>query len=108
MRNDFNGLDEWSKNLSAKQEPLQNILDGQFFQSLIGRSKSKKEESSCWGYIIRIYHDCTEDGELISGSDGQFTGGYSVEIYRYVGDVYEFGFQDGKLVDMTRFDGELY
>lgn len=104
MENNFDGLQEWTKHINRPQE----LLYCQLFQDLINRSKAKKEESNCLDYISRIHHDCTEGGELISESDGQFTGGYSVEIYRYAGDVYEFGSQDGKFVDMTVFDGELY
>lgn len=84
------------------------LQDSQFFKDLIRRSHAKKEESSCLDYISRVHCDCLENGELVAEADGQFTGGYSVETYRCAGGVFEFGFQDGNLVDMTRFDGELY
>lgn len=71
-------------------------------------AKAKKEESSNVVYIAILLADCQQNGELIMESDGQFTGNYSVDVYRYNDEVFEFGYQDGKLCDMTRFDGSLY
>jgi len=104
MGNDFEPLKEWTKNFSA----IQGFLDSQFFRGLIRRSKAKKEESTNITYISILLADCIQNGELIKESDGQFTGGYSVSAYRYNDEVIEFGYQDGKVCDMTRFDGELY
>ena len=36
------------------------------------------------------------------------SGGCSTESHWYATDVYEFGFQEGKIQDMTRFDGRFY
>lgn len=108
MENDFSGLQDWSKNFGAKQELLQGILASKFFKELIQRSQAKKEESSNVIYISILLADCIQNGELIEESDGQFSGGYSVAVYRYNDEVIEFGYQDGKVCDMTRFYGELY
>ena len=105
--NDLSELQNYFKNLDPKPTKEQ-LLDKYMQYPWFRRANAKKEESRNWDYIIRIYHDCVENGELISESDGQFTGGYSTEVYRYAGDVYEFGFQEGKIQDMTRFDGRLY
>jgi len=106
--NNFESLQDWSKNFGAKQERLQGILDSKFFKGLIQRSQAKKEESSNVTYISILLADCIQNGQLIEKSDGQFTGGYSVSVYRYNDEVIEFGYQDGRVYDMTRFDGELY
>lgn len=83
-------------------------LYGQLFGNSIRRTQAKKEESTNVTYISILLMDCIQNGQLIEESDGQFTGGYSVSAYRYNDEVIEFGFQDGKVCDMTRFRGELY
>lgn len=107
--NDFDSLQDWVKGLNKTQATTkEQLLDNYMRNPWFRRATCKKEESNNIGYIVRLHHDCHEGGELISESDGQFTGGYSTEVYRYAGDVYEFGFHEGKIQDMTRFDGRLY
>lgn len=103
--NDFSALQNYFSNL-AKVNPsrVQHYMQYPWFR----RSMAKKEDSSNITYISILLADCLQNGELIKESDGQFTGGYSVDVYRYNDEVFEFGYQDGKLCDMSRFDGRLY
>lgn len=102
MVNDFEPLQEWNKSFNVHQR----LLETEFFKGLracIRRSKAKKEESTCSDYIQKRYNECVESGEYISESDGQFTGGYIVLVYRYLGSIFEFGYKDGKWVDLNIF-----
>lgn len=106
--NSFDGLQEWAKSFNTSKSIVEVMSNSQFFKELVQRSKAKKEESSNLTYISILLADCMQNGELIEESDGQFSGGYSVAAYRYNNEVIEFGYQDGKVCDMTRFYGELY
>ena len=107
--NDFTGLQDWSKGLNSPSvKTKEQLLDKYMQYPSLRRAWAKKEESYCVAYIVGIYHDCAEHGELVKESDGQFTGGYSTETFRFAGDVYEFGFYKDRLRDMVVFDGRLY
>lgn len=107
--NDFNGLQTWACEINKpRPKTKEQVIDEYKQYPWFRRSMSKKEESSNSVYISILLADCKQSGKLIRESDGQFTGGYSVEVSRYNDEVLEFGYQDGKLCNMTRFDGELY
>lgn len=91
------------------EEDVQEKLREKYMKyAFFRRAVALKEESEELEYIQGIYIKCLDTAELLSESDGQFTGGYSSEVYKYKGDVYEFYFHVGKLAEMQRFDGVLY
>lgn len=107
--NDFDNLQDWVKGLNKTQAVTKEQLIGQYMQyPWFRRNMAKKEDSSDVNRISILLTNCRQNGRFIEESDGQFTGGYSVEVYRYNNEVFEFGYQDGELCDMTRFEGELY
>lgn len=106
--NDFSALQNYFSNLTKVKTPRAQLREHYMQYPWFRRSMAKKEDSSNITYISILLADCLQNGELIKESDGQFTGGYSVDVYRYNDEVFEFGYQDGKLCDMSRFDGRLY
>lgn len=92
----------WRKVLTEEQK--KSIMQHVFANTTEGRYGSVVYEETDKNYIQHIYEVCNEwKFQLVSSSDGQFTGGYSQEVY--TANNYEFhifSFQDGELYEYEK------
>lgn len=91
------------RNLLTEEQKL-NIMERVLANTTDGKYGSVVFHDTDKNYVHNLYKVCTElNFQMVSSSDGQFTGGYSQEVY--TANNYEFhvfSFQDGKLYEYEK------
>ena len=77
-------------------------------EKYIAKQKAILRHTQSITEMIKYLADCKDNGELISESDGQFTGGYYQELWKLDNCYYEFTLFDGSVDDLTIYDAEVY
>lgn len=86
------------------KEQAQNIIDNVLSKTIGGRYGPVTIQETDFNVIKYLYEICTVwNFKLVSSSDGQFTGGYSQEIYTANDQEFHlFSFQDGELYEYEK------
>lgn len=76
--------------INMKDKPTKEMFDGlsPFLKKIMSQTQFNRDKFA--EYIDEMYRDVIEFGEFLSNSDGQFTGGYYSEEYKYKDQIHTF------------------